>query len=457
MMSLTQPKSLRWQLVRRLIWTQAAVAVTISVATFGIVSGLWFSGVLLGGNYELTTIDALKDAIGRDADGKLSVANTQQINYWRTETPDFWFIIRDAEGHEIREGTPPSEISTIYPNLHSFIDARFGVDSKGLVLPSSIVKWVSTPVGRVQMITSGRGRASLWQVITSVRPAYELTVYLIFHMTIATLLVTPFVVRRTLKKLDAAADDAKKININEIVVRLSSAGVPLEVLPLVSAVNDALDRLEKGYESHKRFLVDAAHELRTPIAILTTRLSGLPPGQIKNRLLEDSARLTALTGQLLDLQRLEQQNISFDKIDLVALAERVVSDLAPLAFGAGYEMDFDAEAAEIFVSGDQMAIERALTNLLQNAINYGGRQGTITVRVSSAAWIEVSDEGPGVPVGARETIFEPFHRLKQDGRGVGLGLDLVQKIMRLHGGCVELVEGRSSPGACFRLTFPSQT
>lgn len=452
-MSLIKPKSLRWQLVHRLILAQAAVALAISLLTYAALTGLWYKGVLLGGNYEQTTIDALKEALERTPDGQLRVADTLQITHWRQTIPGFWFIVRDGHGAELREGTPPADIVRIMPGLDRILEARFGVDSSGLVIADSVVKWVNTPAGRVQMITSGKGTVSFWQVLTNVRPASDLTFFLILHMTLSTVLVTPFIVRRTLRKLDAAAEDARKIDIDEIGVRLSAEGVPLEVLPLVKAVNEALDRLDKGYESHKRFLTDAAHELRTPIAILTTRLSGLPPGQIKNRLLEDSARLTALTGQLLDLQRLEQQAMSFAPVDLVTLAQRVVSDLAPLAFGAGYELDFDTEAAQVLVSGDQMAIERALTNLMQNAINYGGRQGTIAVRVSTAAWVEVSDQGPGIPADARDTIFEPFHRLKQDGRGVGLGLDLVQKVMRLHGGRVELVDGPSS-GACFRLVFP---
>src|SRR5204862_34367 len=128
-------------------------------------------------------------------------------------------------------------------------------------------------------------------------------------------------------------------------------GVPVEIVPLVNAVNGALARLDRGYEGHKRFLADAAHELRTPIAILTTRISALQPGPEKIRLLEDMTRLTVLTGQLLDLQRLDREQASFAPVDLVALAERSVLDLAPLAFTAGYEMSFEAETGEIRVDG----------------------------------------------------------------------------------------------------------
>jgi signal transduction histidine kinase len=131
----------------------------------------------------------------------------------------------------------------------------------------------------------------------------------------------------------------------------------------------------------------------------------------------------------------------------------VVLDLAPLAFAAGYEMSFEQEDDTIVVTGDQTSLERALTNLVQNAIDHGQRRGTILVRVTRAGRIEVSDDGDGIPADERAQIFEPFRRLRAGGRGAGLGLDLVQTIMRLHGGQVEVTEAPSG-GACMCMVFP---
>lgn len=116
-----------------------------------------------------------------------------------------------------------------------------------------------------------------------------------------------------------------------------------DVADPAKAINNALSRLDKGYERHRRFLAEAAHELRTSIAILSTRVSSLDAGPEKTLLLEDATRLSVMAGQLLDLQRLDQGTDTFAAVDLVGVARRVVLDLAPLAFAAGYEMSFEHE------------------------------------------------------------------------------------------------------------------
>ena len=160
-----------------------------------------------------------------------------------------------------------------------------------------------------------------------------------------------------------------------------------------------------------------------------------------------------MAGQLLDLQRLDQRADTFGPVNLVGVARQVVLDLAPLAFAAGYEMSFEHEDETIAVTGDQTSLERALTNLVQNAIDHGRRRGTILVRVTAPGLVEVCDDGDGIAAEGREQIFEPFRRLQPGGRGAGLGLDLVQSIMRLHGGRIE-VDQAPSGGACMRMVFP---
>lgn len=452
-MSLVRPRSLRWRLVMHITTAQIAMLVVIFVGMFATIGFLWYFGYINHGVNDRTTPEVVRNAIQRGPDGKLFISPTQELVQLRSQIPNLWFLVRDANGQKLTEGRVPLEVMSAVSALDVITYADLIQNFEKDALPLATVHWEETSAGRVKIMSGAQGHVTIAQILESSQGLLTVMAILIAITAVATFLVTPFVVRRALKGLDHAAEETKKIDIHRSGTRLSASGVPLEILPFINAVNEALTRLDKGYTGHRRFLTDAAHELRTPIAILTTRLSGLPSGPLKVRLLEDAARLTALTGQLLDLQRLEQQMVAFTAVDLVGLAERVVIDLAPLAFGAGYEMRFEPEGDKILVSGDETSIERALTNLVQNAINYGGRQGTISVRVSAAGWLEVCDEGKGVPEAEREQIFEAFHRLRHDGRGVGLGLDLVQKIMRLHGGHAEVRTGPSA-GACFRLTFP---
>lgn len=128
--------------------------------------------------------------------------------------------------------------------------------------------------------------------------------------------------------------------------------------------------------------------------------------------------------------------------------------MGPLAFTAGYEVGFEAAAANAVVQGDPVALERVMTNLVQNAIDHGGRTGTIAVIVGQN-WIEVADEGQGVPAELRERVFEPFFKRHQGTKGSGLGLKLVQEIMELHGGNITIVQ--RPLGACFRVEFAPST
>ncbi|MGN8118035.1 sensor histidine kinase [Labrys sp. 22185] len=449
-MTATTSPSLRWRLVKRLVAFQTVMLTLIVVI---LVFAVWGTARIVDA-YEDSALDVLRDALVRQPDGRLALAKTGDLARLREDAPDLWFVIKDKQGQQLAEGEVPADYTAIVAGIGLIQQMRIGEDQPGIDKPDAVLKWVESAAGRVQILTGTQGHMS-WQHLfwgvslssaTVIGPLFAL-------MALVTLIVTPIVVRRALKGLGAAATQAERIDIAERGVRLPLSGVPAEILPLVKAVNDALVRLDNGYERHQRFLADAAHELRTPIAILTTRIASLPPGAEKSRLLEDANRLAVLTGQLLDFQRLDQQERPTATVDLAALAQRVLVDLAPLAFAAGYEIDFKADDGPILVTGDQTSLERALTNLIQNAIDHGGRRGTIGIRVDRSGRIEICDEGDGIPESETERIFEPFHRLRQDGRGAGLGLNLVREIVRLHGGHIAASNGPKG-GACLEIDLP---
>lgn len=383
-------------------------------------------------------------------DGQLQVEPTNRLTALAADAPDVWFYASTLDGRSVSYGTVPSAYSKILSSLWIFEGGmiRPGPDS-GL---STLQLAKHDSVAGQVIVASGGGRsigvASLISLIWAV-----VSIALLLVLSIAAAVIVPRVVRRELRGLKSAAEQAKRIDINARGTRLPTEGVPEEVRALVDAVNDGLGRLDKSFMQRERFLADAAHELRTPITILQTRLETSDPFPKQARLLMDVARLASLADQLLDLQRLDLGQSIFARVNLVALAESVVGDMAPLAIKAGYEISLNAPEQPVTIRGDEPSLTRALTNVVQNAIIHGSQRGQIEVTVGATGELSVADEGPGVAPDERDKIFEPFYRLKPQATGAGLGLNLVSSIVQHHNGRVA-VTASPSGGACFVMSFP---
>jgi signal transduction histidine kinase len=368
--------------------------------------------------------------------------------------PHLWFSVRDHQGGQVVEGRIPPEFARLGDTLDAVRQARLGWNIGDPPRQAARMRWVDSAAGDVQILTGPDspvtwrylGLALLLLLVQLVLPIMAITIA-------ATLLATHFVVRRTLAGLNAAAARAGQIDADQRGVRLPLSDVPGEVATLVGAFNDALQRLDDGHARHERFLADAAHELRTPLAILNTRLENLPDSPDKQRLLADAARLSVLAGQLLDLQRMKGNADRRQRVDLVEMARDVVAEMAPLALAAGYEISFESLVPCLETEGDRDALARALTNLVQNAIDHAGGHGSVVVRVDAQGHVDVIDDGPGIPAAQRAHVFKPFYRVHATGPGAGLGLSLVQEIVRLHGGEVSVHDGPEG-GTLFRMRLP---
>lgn len=441
-------KRCSYSLHKRLFWRLLAVQSVVLILVMIVLISV---GKIFDYRSTEGTIEILRQAVFRQPTGELSLRETQDLRQLRKDAPDLWYTIRDMQGHVLTEGRIPEEYATIGNTLDHVGQARFGSNLGDRDRPAVRMKWIATDGGQVQFLTGTDGPNSLTFILYGVSLILaKLVIPVVAVMALGALIATPLVVRRSLVGIDQAALEADTIDIDQRGGRLSANDIPEEIAPLVRAVNRALGRLDEGYERQERFLTDAAHELRTPIAILNTRIGSLPHSSIKTDLLEDAARLAVLTEQMLDLQRLKQGKVQFTKVDLGQLARRVIIEMAPLAFAAGYTVQFDVDGAGE-IEGDPLALQRALMNILQNAINHGGRKGIIAL-TAGCNWIEVSDEGPGIPADMRDRIFEPFFKRHHDGRGAGLGLNLVRDILRMHGG--EVTIDNRNPGAVCRLSFP---
>ena len=452
-----RPRSLQWVLVRRLILLQAAMLLVF----LGLLTLVLFIAQprLLVDNEEAAVI--VGEALSRDGNGQLVLRETEDLKRFRQSFPNMWFVARDQNGQELHRGNVPAVYAGGGDGLLKSVDRAALTFAQNDLRPAATLANLDTPAGRVGVIASTlSSRAENDGVEVNIDLQIELArnpvvmlMPIIIVMGFTTLVTTPAVVRRSLAGLVATAEEASAIDIDNRAVQLPTEGVPQEVAPLVQAFNRALARLGEGYEKRNRFLTDAAHELRTPIAIMRTRAELLREDPESRKLLQDIERLSHLAQQLLDSQAIDHSSGQRDVVDLVDLARNLAADFAPLALEAGYELSFEPAGGKVPVNIRQQQIERAVANLLRNAIEHGGGSGTITVFVDDEGGLEIHDEGPGIPQAERERVFEPFYRLRPRSTGAGLGLNLVREIARLHGGTVEILDG-AWKGTHIRLQLP---
>jgi len=273
-------------------------------------------------------------------------------------------------------------------------------------------------------------------------------------IAVVVLLVAVLTVRSSLRPLRAVSENAASIAPGRFGVRLGAVGLPTELAPLVRAVNEALDRLENGFDVQRRFTGDAAHELRTPLAILSAGLEGLRQTEEVLRLRQDAERMNRLVDQLLRVARIDAEPMDISRpVDLRAIAQQVVEHLAPFATRRQRTVAFEADEAPILVRGDRDALGDAIRNLVENAVAHCPADGEVRVRVDNSGCVSVIDCGPGVRPELRERIFERFWRSPEQrstGLGAGLGLSIVAEIARAHRGRVSVTDAVGG-GAHFLL------
>jgi two-component system sensor histidine kinase TctE len=285
-------------------------------------------------------------------------------------------------------------------------------------------------------------------------------------LLLGALLFVRFAVDRGLRPLTVvtAAIEARG---HDLLTPVSEEGLPWEARILVSRINDLLSRLEQTITAQRRFVADAAHQLRTPLAAVSLhaeRAQRSPDSESRDQALRSLqtsvVRAARVTQQLLALARSGPEAAvtrTLSRLDLAQLARTAGENWISPALARHMDFGFVAADEPVMILGHAGLLEELLNNLIDNALRYCPEGSSVTVSVAALPLPElaVTDDGPGIAAAERERIFERFHRgATVDAEGCGLGLAIVREIATVHGATVNALPGRDGRGTRFVVRFP---
>jgi signal transduction histidine kinase len=392
--------------------------------------------------------------IDRGPDGELQVHLTARLaELYSPDYRRYSYAVGDSTGrvllssfpdhHAITRATPPLN------QVYSFSGTFEGTDIFGISEPAEI------------------GDQKLWIEVSQdlahrdvliddiVADFFTRVGWITAPILLLLLVIDVVIIRRALRPVVAASNLAERIGPLHTHLRLPESEMPREVLPLVHAVNEALNRLEEGFRGQREFTADAAHELRTPLTILRTQIDMIADRDLAEALRNDVENMSRLVNQLLEMAELETFVIDrAETADLVAVSADIAAFLAPIAVAQDKRVAVIGARGTVLVPGNAEMLGRAVRNLVENALVHTPPGTTVEIEIDPAGAITVADRGAGVPLAEREQIFRRFWRRDRRRQGSsGLGLSIVARIAERHGATVSVGE-RSGGGAVFTLAFP---
>ncbi|HZZ94741.1 MAG TPA: sensor histidine kinase [Usitatibacter sp.] len=325
-----------------------------------------------------------------------------------------------------------------------------GLRIRGVALPASVNGMPVTVIAAETI--NKRTRAYRDALVSAITP----TVLLI----LAPVFAIAFGVRRGLAPLDHLRDEMQARS-HAMLLPVATSGVPGELRPLVQELNQMLERLRKAQETQARFIANAAHQLRTPIAGVITQLElavqgGGESGEHIAQARDGAYRLARLAQQVLSLARADpvsNPTVVEEPFDLAEVVKGRAATWLRAATSRGVELEFDLASARS--RGVPLLAGELAENLVDNATRYGARVVRIRTRTEGRrAILEVEDDGPGIPASERQRIFQRFHRLDNEStEGSGLGLAIVHEIVQRHGGTIEVADGEGHRGTRFTVAM----
>ncbi|WP_036280670.1 cell wall metabolism sensor histidine kinase WalK [Methylocystis sp. ATCC 49242] len=447
-------------LLYRLFFYNLMAQFPASAVAWLTVTLLMFFGVAIDFNLEPDDFayhrisELVVDSLVKGHDGELRISPTKNLQQQIALNPRLKYAVFDPKSGEAAQGSSqellgalrdPSIVRTHYVDFSLPGDAPPGArGTKSRKL---------TPFGF--MYVAAYGYRFAWSDLFYTLRSDISPVTLHFASGFAAAaIVTWFAVQRALAPIHELAAQAERIDMDSLGQGIRAENVPSEIRPLVNAVNQALERLDAAAKRMRRFTANAAHELRTPVAIMRARLEDPDEANLRADLVRDASQIQSIVEQMLIAARLtENQTTVDDRVELVGAIRQLVSDYMPLVVDCGRRIEFESREAQIFALGNRRAIECVVGNLIDNALRAEPPGGTVLVRVDADATIDVIDHGEGVAPQDKARIFEPFWRKSEATPGTGLGLSIAKELMDMHGGRI-WVEETPGGGATFRISLP---
>lgn len=448
--------SLRVNLLRLLIPSVAAMLAAGSVAAY------YFSIAPAADAYDQALVNsaiALSGRIRTQHGRPVFDLTSEAEAVLRTDKYDtIYFVVRDPKGRVIAGDQdiprPPAGLSAAEGVIaYDAVYRGRSLRATALLVPCA----GGTCTVNVAETTVKRQRFARDILLGSVLPQAVLAAL--------TLALVWFGVTRGLAPLARLSEEIHKRSPRDLRA-IDEGGAPAEAKPLVAALNQLLEQVDEANLNQQRFLANAAHQLRTPLAGLqahTELAMAQPVPEACRAELEyvhsATIRTARLANQLLSLARAEPggyRPAAFARVELRQVVEGCADEWVHRSMDRDIDLGFELAPAE--VAGDAFLLREVLVNLIGNAIEYTPAGGHVTVRTGSDAnghFLEVEDNGPGIPVAERERVLERFYRLDgTTGTGSGLGLAIVREIALAHGAGVTIGSGSDGAGCCVRLIFP---
>lgn len=304
----------------------------------------------------------------------------------------------------------------------------------------------------VEMATLGDPANVHWWVVA--RETFEDAWLPILPFALLIPLVTLVSVRRALSPLVRAAQQAEAINPGDVRHRFDLARLPPEAAAFASAIDRLMQRVAALVTSQKVFIASAAHELRTPLAVMLLELERIDHPRAR-RLEDDVAGMSDSVDRLMLLAQFDTVNPPHHiDVDLTRLVADTTDRLNALAMKRGHKLEIRHQEPSRFLRADPVAIREAVRNLVENAIRHTPAGSSIRVTIGPGPTVAVEDNGPGLPAEFSDQLFEPFQKGSSSTEGAGLGLAIVRRAVERHGGAVETRRSQLG-GAMFLLRFPS--